>query len=170
VIDDEIEHGAPYEEVEPKRSWDQVPVVLDWHDFLINKRAPGVSVQVGYTFRPFRVDANGLEYRCTKAGVTSGLPTPRIRWAQQVALPTQDGGVIWTAQEISSASLRDTIATQVWVWDSGVTPGATALTDMQYQIIVAGGSDGIDYKGKHQVTLTSSGEKKEGVIVLPVRD
>jgi hypothetical protein len=169
VIDDEIEHGAPYEVVEPKRSWDEIPVVLDWHDFLINKRAPGVSVQVGYTFRPFRAEANGLEYRCTKAGVTSGLPSPRIRWAQAVGGTTSDGGVTWTAQEVSAASLRTTISSQQWVWDSGVTAGATAQSDMQYQIIVAGGADGIDYHGKHQVTLANS-EKKEGVAVLPVRD
>lgn len=162
-------HGAPYQEVLAKRSWDNTPVGIDWHDFLIKQRIPGKAVQVGDTFRPHRSEATGLQYRCTVAGVTSGAPFGDIRWPRIVDAVVVDGRATWAAEAISTTSLVATIAASNWPSVDGVTLSNEANDDLRYQVNVDGGVSGNEYEIKHRITL-SNGDKKEGVVFLPVLD
>lgn len=164
----DLEQAPPYVEVEAKRVYDEVPVEVDWHDYLARIRRPGSAVAQNDVVRPLRADATGLQYRCTTAGTTSSKPTSSLRWPTTAGGTLLDGSVIWTAETISSASLRTTITGEDWPAVSGLTLGTETSNDLRYVVLVAGGSDGVDYEVKHQVTL-ANGENKEAVAVLPVR-
>jgi hypothetical protein len=166
---DNDEIGAPYLEVKAKRSFDDVPVEVDWHDYLANVRRLGSAYQVNDLVRPLRQFATGLQYRCTVAGITSGRKYSEIRWPTVVGGTVTDGTVTWTAEALSNGSLRSTIASNTWPAVAGLTLSGAASLDLRYVTRVAGGVSGTSYDIKHQVTL-ASGEDKEAVIVLPVRD
>lgn len=163
------DHGAPYELVLAKRSFDTDQVGVDWHDYLIKKRVPGKLYQIGDVFRPLRAQATGLQYRCTSGGVASGAPFQDLRWPRSPAATITDGQVTWIAEAISSATLISTISSAVWVAPTGVTLGAETIDDLRYMVLVAGGTSSEQYELKHQITL-ASGQRKEAVVVLPVLD
>lgn len=165
------DRGAPAGRAEPKRVANKVPVRVDWHDYLINRRSLGKSVALNYVFRPVRLDATGLEYKCTATGVTSKLPYTHTRWPSVIGDKLMDGSVEWTAQAISSNSLRETVSTEGWTPAAGITLSNPSNSDHVYTTFVAGGVDGKDYELKHSITLTGApGELVEALIVLPVRD
>lgn len=161
--------GQPAKEVLAKRPADKVPIDVDWHDFLINERMPGVAIAVNYVVRPRRATATGLEYKCTTAGVTSFVPYERILWPKVAAQTITDGSVVWTAQAVSASSLRATISGNVWTFDSGVNKSNESNADFVYTAFADGGSNGQIYSLRHVVTLSSS-EVKEALILLPVSD
>ena len=49
-----VTHAAPYVTVTPVRSYDDVLLSWDWHDYLLNTRTPGALVDVGFCIRPPR--------------------------------------------------------------------------------------------------------------------
>jgi hypothetical protein len=161
--------GGPIGEVEPKRAADTVPVSVDWHDFLINRREPGTAVSLNFVFRPPRALATGFEYKCTTPGVTGGHPHFRIAWPTTIGGTIPDGSVVWTAQAISTDSLRASISSSSWPAVAGLTFSAAAAIDLVYSTNVAGGSSGETYQIAHEITL-STGEPKEALIILPVQD
>jgi hypothetical protein len=163
----EIAKGAPYVEVDPKRSFDEVAIEVDWHDYLIRTRLAGTAYSVNDRVRPLRRDATGLQYRCSTAGVTSGKPS--VRWPTVSGGTVTDGTVVWTAEAVTSASLRTTISTEDWPAVTGLTLGAESNADLRYQVLVDGGVSGQTYEVRHQVVM-ANGEEKEAVAVLPVRD
>lgn len=165
----ELEPGAPYVEVDAKRSFDDVPVEVDWHDYLARLRRPGSAVSVSDAVRPIRSQATGLQYRCSVAGVTSKRATAQIVWPAIAGATLADGSVTWVAEAISTASLRTTITAEDWPAVAGLTLTAEVNADLRYVVNVAGGVDGQTYLVKHQVTL-ANGEDKEAVAVLPIRD
>lgn len=165
----EDEHGAPYEVVQAKRSFDNDQVGVDWHDYLIKKRVPGKLYQVGDVFRPLRAQATGLQYRCTTGGVASGAPFQDLRWARVANGTNADGQTIWTAEAISSGTLIAAVQTALWVAPTGVTLGAETVDDLRYMVLVGGGTSTEQYALKHQITLTT-GQRKEAIVVLPVID
>lgn len=165
----DAERGAPYGTVAPKRSFDKVPIQVDWHDYLTNRRYAGRSVSLNYRMRPERLLSTGLQYRCSTSGVTSRVPWGRIPWPIILGQTAQDGSVVWTAEEIDAASIRTTISSNLWVAPPGITLSSESHADMIYQIFVDGGVSGLSYELKHQVTLANA-EEKEAVIVLPVQD
>ena len=169
MTSEQQEPGAPYAEVDAKRSFDNVPVSLDWHDYLINRRQQGVSVALNFVMRPRRADATGLQYKCTTAGVTSRMPWGRIVWPAAAGGTVTDGTAVWTAEPISASSLRTTIATQSFPAVAGVVLSSPSDGDLIYTTLVDGGTSGQKYEIKHQVIL-ANGEEKEGVAVLPVQD
>lgn len=161
-----MEISEPYGRVQPKRSYDTVPLQIDWHDYLIDLWQPGMSVALGARTRPLRTEATGLEYEVTTIGITGhGKPNWPINEGNMV----QDGSAVWTARAVTSLSLRTQIANQSWELPDGITLIGSATDDYVYTAFIAGGIDGSDYVIKHQVELTN-GERKEGVAVLPVRD
>jgi hypothetical protein len=162
------DRGAPAGIAEPKRSYDNVPVRVDWHDYLINRREEGAAVAQNYVFRPPRAQATGLEYKCTTAGVTSAKPFGKITWPA-VGLTVTDGSVVWTAQAISASSLRTTISSSQWPSVTGLTLSSSSNSDQIYTTNAAGGNSGERYEIVHEVTL-ANGELKEGLIILPVQD
>lgn len=161
----DIEQGAPYIEVEPKRSFDKVPLQVDWHDYLVNLWRPGVAYSLGARTRPRRARATGKQYRITTAGV-SGHKEPR--WTNGMDTVT-DGTAVWTPEAIDSNSLRSTISSDDWPDVTGLTLSDESNGDLVYEIFADGGTSGQTYEVKHQVTL-ANGEEKEAVIILPVSD
>ncbi|MCS6946258.1 MAG: hypothetical protein NZM12_01435 [Steroidobacteraceae bacterium] len=161
--------GQPYVLVEPKRSFDEVLCEVDWHDYLARLRLPGTQYLIGTAIRLIRDQATGLEYLCSTSGVTSRTPTAEIRWPRTAGQTLTDGSVVWTAQAVSISSLRTTITSNAWSATSGVNLGAEFVSDLRYQVIVAGGVSGQHYEVRHRVTL-ANGEDKEAVILLPVQD
>jgi hypothetical protein len=163
-----ITPGAPVTPVPSKRSFDVVPVTFDWHDFLAAQRTPGAAVALDFVFRPLRAQATGLQYRCTVAGVASG--------AAAINLPTVlggtvvDGGVTWTAEALSDASMRTTITGSAYSEPSNtLTLEDSGVADFVYTVLAGGGSSGREYKISHEVEL-QSGESKEAIAILPVKD
>lgn len=163
------EHGGPYEVVAALRSWDQDQIGLDWHDWIIKKRIPGKAVQVGEVFRPTRAFATGLQYRCTVAGITSGVEFQGLRWPKQVDLPITDGGATWVSEAASTTSIVSPVTSAVWIPPSGITLSNEVTDDFRYAVDFAGGTSGNSYECKHHIEL-ANGWKKEGVVVVPVLD
>jgi hypothetical protein len=163
------DRGAPSGIADPKRPADKVPVNVDWHDYLINERKPGVAIAPNFTVRPRRQSATGLEYKATTSGVTSFAPNDRIRWPTTAAQTVTDGTVIWTSQAVSTSSLRATISSNAWTFDNGVTKSDESNSDLVYTAFAAAGFDGQTYALRQSVTL-SNGEVKEALILLPVKD
>lgn len=174
--------GQPYTTVTTKRTFDIVPVTFDWHDFLANQRQPGFAVPLDYVWRPLRIIATGLQYRCTQAGVSSPLDTPGIFWPRTVGAVTDDGTAQWTAEPLTIESLRAIIGSYTYT-ESAVPPGSGAVTsvdagseDLVYATLVGAGTSGESYRVKMEiilidsVTTAATGEKKEAVAVLPVQD
>jgi hypothetical protein len=165
------DRGAPFAEVEAKRVADKVPLRVDWHDYLINTREPGKAVAQNYVFRPPRSRATGLEYKCTTAGVTSQAPYDRLRWPTAAASTITDGTVVWTAQAVSTSSLRATVSSDSWTADTGLTLSDQSNTDLIYTTYAAAGTNGERYEVKHAITLSGSpAEIKEALILLPVKN
>lgn len=160
------ERGGPYVRVEPKRSFDKVPIQIDWHDYVARLWRPGAAFATGTRIRPSRSRATGLQYNASVGGVTGSRPPvfPKVSGATVV-----DGSVTWTAEAVSSASLRTTIADDEWPTVDGVSLSDEQSGDFVYEIMVDGGTSGQEYEIAHQVTL-ANGEEKEGVVVLPVQD
>lgn len=171
-----VEIGQPYGEVPPKRSFDNVPVAVDWHDYLVNLWAPGRYFSGDAVIRLPRAISTGKQYRAVSDGV-SGASMPRFPKNDDDEVT--DGSVVWRAEPVSIESQRTTIAAQQWSADSGVSLGTEATSDLIYQVLVDGGEDGggdgvledgtAAYRITHQITL-ANGEEKEGVVLLPVRD
>jgi hypothetical protein len=146
-------------------------VRVDWHDYLINCREPGKDVALNFTVRPPRARATGLQYKGTVAGLTSAVPYDRIVWPTAAAGIVRDGSVTWTAEAISSSSLRATVSANTWTFDTGVTKSDESNSDFVYTAFAASGSNGEDYELRHEITLSGTpAEKKEALIILPVRD
>lgn len=161
-----VEHAEPYERVDPKRSFDKVPVFVDWHDYLISKWSQGITVSGGIRIRLRRKDSRGLQFRALNDGV-SGKKEPV--WPQVNGGQVWDGTVQWVAEPVDAFSLRISIATESWPVVTGVTLSDAVNADLVYRVTVAGGTNGREYLIKHQIVL-ADGEKKEAVAVLLVQD
>lgn len=160
------DRAPPYGEVDAKRPFAIVAVTFDWHDYLANLRAPGAAVALNDVVRLRRLEATGLEYKCTTAGVTGWR---NLVWPGSVGQTLNDGSVVWTAQAVSSASLRTTITLSTFPTVSGVTYGTTSETDLRYAIQVSGGTANRSYEIRHRVTLANT-EQQEALAMLDVRD
>lgn len=163
------EHGGPYQIVLALRSWDNDWIGLDWHDYLIKLRSAGKYVQVGDVFRPKRDQATGMQYRCTVAGYTLGVDFQSLRWPKQAGLTIIDGAATWTAEAVSTTSLISTVSSATWIPPAGVTHSNPFSDDLRYLVMFTGGISGSSYDNKHQLVL-ANGQKKEGVVVVPVQD
>lgn len=166
MTDHSERHGQPYQLVDAKRSFDNVEVSFDWHDFLASKWAPGITISINSCIRLTRSQSKGLQFRAMSDGVT-GRRVPN--WPSAAASVVADGSVTWVAEAITTASLRTTIVDSDFPSVDGITLSSPADTDLVYRILVAGGTDGQTYEVQHQVVL-ANGEEKEGVAVLPVLD
>jgi hypothetical protein len=80
-----------------------------------------------------------------------------------------DGAATWTAEAISTTSLISTVQTANWIPPAGITHSNPIVDDYRYFVQFSGGVSGIEYANKHQIVLVN-GQKKEGVVVVPVED
>lgn len=158
--------SVPSPSVPTKHAFDAVPVPFDWHDFLANDRPVGTAVALNFVFRPLRAQANGLQYRCTTAGVTSGAG---------VSMPTTVGGTVvdgtatWTAEALSTDSLRATISSHTFSAPSDLTLTDEGSADLVYTVQAAGGVSRMAYELVHEVVL-SDGEQYEATARIAVKD
>lgn len=111
---------------------------------------------------------SGWEMEATSGGRTGGrMPSFPTVEGETV----EDGGIVWTAREISTASLERTLnGVPAWSADAAltITSQAVSANGIQGLARIAGGIDGTDYA----VTVTAStndGEDLVKVVILPVR-
>lgn len=158
--------GEPYVAVEPKRSYDNVPIQVDWHDYLSRIWQPGTAQSASTAIRLPRAQSTGLQYRALADGVT-GRRQPR--WPLVVGGQVSDGQVTWVAEEITPDSLRTSILSDGWAPVIGLVFGASASADLIFTQFVDGGVSGETYEVKHQI-ICANGEEKEAVALLLVED
>lgn len=160
----DADEGAP--SWPKKRSFDEIPVGFDWHDFLARLPERGTAVALGDKVRLTRTRSTGFQYECTAAGVTG--PT-EPRWPEIADATVKDGSAEWTAKAMAAASLRTTVSSHEFSADPGVTLGAEGVSDLRYSVIVEGGESGTEYEIKHRI-VCANGEEKEAVGTLLVQD
>lgn len=85
----------------------------------------------------------GLQYNASTGGRT-GAREPR--WPTTVGGTVTDGSVVWTAEAISSGSLKRTLSTATWSATTGVTVGTPTNTSIDSTVLIAGGVDGQTYE------------------------
>lgn len=158
--------GGPVVELKAKRSFDEVPVTFDWHDFLANLPLRGKAYALAVMVRLPRGRSTGFQYECTTAGVT-GAQEPR--WPKTLNGTVTDGSVVWTARALAATSLRTTVSTHQAPAVTGVNLGTITVDDHIYTVPVSGGTSGQVYDIKHQIAC-ANGEDKEAVGKLPVED
>ena len=154
--------------IDPKRPYEELTIKMDWYEQLAIQRRTEVQVSLNECFRPVRTpQSSGVQYRCTVAGYTSGLPFDRIRWPKSGTV--QDGSVTWTAEPMSVASLRWPITLNEWVVPAGLIRGADATGDwITYQILIGGGVAGQTYDIIHRIQCPDG--KFEQVVRMLVTD
>jgi hypothetical protein len=159
--------GQPYITGETARSYDDVPVSYDWHDFLMNVRTPGADVILNFAIRPPRAKATGFQWLCTTAGLTSGLAL--LDWPTGMGEVIEDGSVVWTSVAVDATSFRTTIATVTLDLDAPLTYSDRGVVDYIETILVSGLISGTSYLLRCDV-VCANGDKKQAVLVLPVQD
>ena len=159
--------GAPYIIVPNVRSWDQVPISFDWHDFLINVRQPGGAVALNDTIRPPRAQATGMQLICTQAGVSSAATS--IQWPLKVGAMVNDGTVIWTSEPCDDTSMRTDIASHTFDPDSPVVCTDLGTYDYVISCRIADGVSANTYDVRCRIVCVN-GDNKEAVAVVTVQD
>jgi hypothetical protein len=158
--------GGPVVEVDAKRSFDEIAIPFDWHDYIARLPERGRAYSQGTKVRLPRSRSKGFQYEVTTGGVT-GNQEPR--WPEALNATVTDGSVVWTAKAIDANSLRTTISSNQAPAVSGITVGAVSVDDHVYSVLVSGGTSGTTYDIKHQVVL-ANGEDKEAVARIKVQD
>lgn len=158
--------GEPYVTVEPKRAYDNVPIQVDWHDYLARVWQPGVAQAASTAIRLPRAQSTGLQYRALTGGVTSRR---QPRWPRVVGGQVSDAQVTWVAEAITPDSLRTSISADGWAPVTGLVFGASTFADLIFTQYVDGGVSGQTYEVKHQI-VCANGEEKEAVALLLVED
>jgi hypothetical protein len=161
--------GQPYVTVETKRSYDQVPIPFDYHDWLANQRVAGAAVALDFVIRPLRANATGMQYRCAVAGVTAPVDSSTMTWPQAAGVAFDDGSAEWISEALDDSSFRSTVASQAYVIPNGVASTDAGNNDKIYVVLIGGGISGQSYNIVCDVVLVN-GEHKEAVAILPVQD
>lgn len=159
--------GQPFITGDPARSYDEIPISYDWHDFLLNSRTPGAAVLLNYAIRPPRSAATGFQWLCTTPGRTGFRTT--FPWPVGVGAVFIDGSVIWSSVPVDDTSLRTTIQTLTITPDSPIVIVDLGIVDLIETILVSGGLSGTSYEIRCKIVCANQ-EKKEAVMVLPVQD
>src|SRR5665213_911770 len=104
---------------------------IDWTGWLENQWPSGSSVALNAVVRPSA--ANGFEYLCTQAGQTADQEP---QWPLFTGSTVTDGGVVWTCQAASNASLTTTVASVVWTPPAGIAVGSQSLIGQQAAALI----------------------------------
>jgi hypothetical protein len=155
------------QQVDAKRPQEKVPVQFDWHDYLANDWHRGKRYELGACIRPMRLQATGLEYEVTVAGVTGNR---RPNFPVNAGDTIVSGTVTFRARAMTDSSLRATIASSSFPSVDGITLSDQSDDDLVHTIYVSGGTAGGNYEVVNQITLSNApAELKAGVALLPVR-
>lgn len=160
--------AAPITDLTPKRSGETVPVEFDWHDVLANQPARSKEYGSGAKVRLRRRHPrfSGVQFSCSTPGV-SGVDEPR--WPKNVGETVVDGTCVWTAEAMSSNSMRTTVSSHELEEPEGVDCGDVTVENFVYRTFVGGGIDGQDYTLVHKIVCADGGTL-ELAGRLPVRD
>lgn len=159
--------GQPFITGDVARSYDEIPVSYDWHDFLLNVRTPGAGVALNYAVRPPRNAATGYQWVVVTPGRCGFKNT--IFWPIGLGMIFHDGTAVWASALVDDTSLRTTISTLTIDCDSPVSFVDLGIVDLIETILVTGGASGSQYDIRCDI-ICANGEKKQAVLVLPVQD
>jgi hypothetical protein len=159
--------GQPFVIGDPVRSYDEVPISYDFHDFLLNVRTPGAAVALNFAIRPPRSAATGFQWVCIQGGRTGFRTT--FPWPQGTGAVFVDGSAIWNSAPVDDTSLRTLINTLTIVADSPVTTIDLGIVDLIETVLATAGPSGASYQVKCRIVCVNQ-EKLEAVMVLPVQD
>jgi hypothetical protein len=136
---------------------------------------PNMGYASGVAVRPNTRAQTGFEY-VSSGGVSKGISTRQPiekaepQW-EKSASSVSDGSIVWTPQPISTASLEERIASEVWSPPSGITVESLAHIDEAGRQIsaarVSGGTKGQVYDILLRVT-TTAGQVREATLRVTI--
>lgn len=94
---------------------DRVPVTLDFTQLAARRWRPAALFALSDVIRGKNA---GFEFVASNAGQTSDKEP---RWPKAIAATIQDGSILWTAQDVSVASLIKTLVSALWSAPAGIT-------------------------------------------------
>jgi hypothetical protein len=101
-------------------------------------REAGTDYVTGTRIRPAK--DTGYQFNASTGGHTA---TVEPRWPTSGTVA--DGSVIWTAEAISTASLRRTLSSAAWAADTGITVGTQSTVGTKATALISGGTLGQTY-------------------------
>lgn len=135
---------------------------IDWHDELVIEAfreyafGPGAFVQAQRD--------TGWYYECTTAGRTArNYP----QWPRAAGQTVNDGSVVWTARHPTGSGVPQ-VSSAVWTLPSGITKDSQSESGALTNIVLSGGTDGVDYEILCRMT-PSAGSVIEKTITVQVR-
>jgi len=159
-----VKHKPPkYVAIHWKKPGASKKYSIDWTPFLELRWRPNRDYVAG-TFRRPSI-STGFEYECTTGGKTAKREPS---WPTAAGVTVTDGQVVWTARA-TATSAQDTLATSVWVVDTGPTKVSEAHTAAGISTVqISGGSDGEQYEAIN--TITYGTETEVGKLLIKVSD
>jgi hypothetical protein len=121
---------------------DRLDYSFDFHDEVARLWLPGTDYALDTIVRPARQLSTGYQYRCTTAG-RSGKTYPAF--PRTLGSTVKDGSAVWTAEAVTSGSLRKTITNATVPAVTGLTISGEAYTSDAVGLVVAGGTLGQRY-------------------------
>lgn len=103
-------------------------------------REPDSDYSTGTRVRPAR--ATGFQYNASTGGRTG---TTEPRWPTTVGGTVVDGSVTWTAEAVSTTSLRRTLISASWAGDTGLSVGTPSTSGTKSTALISGGTLGQRY-------------------------
>lgn len=129
---------------------------------LSNFWCPSENYTTGTRVRSRR---SGLQFNASSGG-RAGPQEPR--WPTTVGGTVIDGGITWTAEASSTASLTSTLASAAWTVESGITLSGQSINGQKASVFAEGGIDGQSYNLVGVGTMADS-RKFVGVFKLTIK-
>ncbi len=146
-----------------KRPNETITYQVEFARALENTWHAGYEYDVTDYVRPTVV--NGFEYECTNPGQSSQAEPD---WPAIIDTVFEDGSVTWTCRDFTG-SASDSISSRLVTADPGVTIETDTIEDTRISFTVSGGSNGMAYKIRIEVT-TAAGDVYEEQVRLVVKE
>lgn len=119
----------------------ELDYTADFRRHCTRYRDPDTDYSVNVRVQPRK--PTGLQYNATTGGRTGAMEP---RWPTTVGGTVTDGSVVWTAEAISSASLKRTLSSATWTVTSGIVAGTPTNTSIDSTVLISGGTNGQTYQ------------------------
>jgi len=150
-------------ELDPKDPNVAATYTIDWHDELVLEALREHAFTAGAFVQAQR--DTGFYYECTTAGRTA-TNYPRT-WPRAAGETVLDGSVVWTCRHPSTATVA-LVSSVVWTVPTGITKDSQSESGALANIVLSGGTDGVDYEILCRMTPTI-GSVMEKTITVQVR-